>query len=223
MQPDDLGFSIHKSLFSPAECEAIIGSFSSSSLNRTRAGLRHLMSNSAVAALATDSRLISIAKERVGMNPVPFRATLFEKIDQANWLVPWHQDTALPLAKTFECANWGPWSRKGEIDYAHAPTWALSQIVALRLHIDASTSENGPLRVIPRSHFAGVLSDDEVLDYVQQHASMECLVPRGGVLAMSPLLIHSSSKTKNAAARRVLHIEYAESLHLNADIQLAIA
>lgn len=40
---------------------------------------------------------------------------------------------------------------------------------------------------------------------------------------MNPLLIHSSSKTKNAVARRVLHVEYAESLHLNADIQLAIA
>lgn len=49
--------------------------------------------------------------------------------------------------------------------YAHAPAWALSKVVALRLHFDDSNSENGPLRVIPGSHAHGVLTDGDVLHY----------------------------------------------------------
>jgi ectoine hydroxylase-related dioxygenase (phytanoyl-CoA dioxygenase family) len=96
-------------------------------------------------------------------------------------------------------------------------------VVALRVHLDASTHDNGPIRVIPGSHNAGVLSDEAVASYAADHDSVECLVGQGGVLAMRPLLIHASSKTRIGAPRRVLHIEYADSLALNGVIRLAIA
>jgi hypothetical protein len=48
-------------------------------------------------------------------------------------------------------------------------------------------------------------------------------VARGGVMAMRPFLIHSSPRGEIAASRRVLHIEYAESLTLGPKIQLATA
>ena len=134
----------------------------------------------------------------------------------------WHQDTALPLACRFEAAGWGPWSEKAGVLYAHAPAWALSRIVALRVHLDASARENGPLRVVPGSHEAGVLTDKEVFAYVRDHSQVECLAQRGGVLAMRPLLIHSSSKARASAPRRVLHIEYADSLDLEPGIRLAV-
>ena len=91
------------------------------------------------------------------------------------------------------------------------------------MHLDRSTADNGPLRVIPDSHLAGVLSDSEIHEYVKGHSHVECHASRGGVLAMRPLLIHSSSKAKNADRRRVLHIEYASSLNLGPGIQLAVA
>jgi hypothetical protein len=52
---------------------------------------------------------------------------------------------------------------------------------------------------------------------------LNCLVSKGGVIAMKPLLIHASSKTNDGEPRRVLHIEYATSLELAADIRLAVA
>src|SRR5260370_32686361 len=85
-----------------------------------------------------------------------------------------------------------------------------------------STSENGTLRVVPSSHKAGVLSDENVLDYVRAHRQVECTVPKGGALAMRPLLIHASSKAQTLSPRRVLHIEYADSLVLDEGILLAI-
>ena len=208
-------------MLSHRECDALIDALSDA--RRSRAGARHLMRNPAVAQLAADQRLLAIARVAVGPVAVPFRATLFEKSGKANWLVAWHQDTALPMESAFDAAGWGPWSEKEGIRYVHAPTWVLSRVIALRLHIDASTSENGPLRVIPGSHAAGVLTDERVLTYVRTRDQIECTVPKGGVLAMRPLLIHASSKAQNSNPRRVLHIEYADSLNLAAGIRLAIA
>jgi hypothetical protein len=43
------------------------------------------------------------------------------------------------------------------------------------------------------------------------------------VIAMRPLLIHASSKSRNDQPRRVLHIEYADSLELQPGLRLALA
>lgn len=221
MEPSSLGYAIEENVLSSGECDALLNGLSD--VQRTRAGARHLMTNPAVAALAADPRLVGLASRTLGSQATPFRATLFEKSSQTNWLVPWHQDTALPLTTSFDAHGWGPWSEKDGIIYAHAPGWALSRVVALRVHLDASTIENGPLRVIPYSHTSGVLSDEGVLEHVKKHPQVFCCVPRGGVLAMCPLLIHSSSKTRNADPRRVLHLEYADSLDLCDGVRLSVA
>jgi hypothetical protein len=219
----DSGYWVEEGVLSAGECDLLLNALSSYPVGRGRAGARHLMAHPAVAALTLDDRLLALARRDLGPGARPYRATLFAKSGRANWLVVWHQDTALPLAASFEQQGWGPWSRKAGITYAHAPTWALSRILALRVHLDASTSENGPLRVLPGSHAAGVLTDEEVFARAAQHKPVECLVGRGGVLALRPLLIHSSSKARLDAPRRVLHIEYADALELAPGIRLAVA
>jgi hypothetical protein len=113
----------------------------------------------AIREFATDRRLLEIAGAALATTPTPFRATLFDKSSDANWLVVWHQDTALPLHRRIDARDWGPWSVKAGVVYAHAPAGALSNVVALRVHLDDSTSTNGPLRVLPRTHRLGLLSD----------------------------------------------------------------
>ena len=176
-----------------------------------------------VAALAADARFVRLAAEALGGRAVAYRATLFEKSGRANWLVVWHQDTALPLASHVDSDEWGPWSRKAGVTYAHAPAWALERIVALRIHMDASTRENGPLRVIPGSHRGGVLTDEDVFLTARRRSPVDCVVGRGGVIMMRPLLIHASSKVKRDLPRRVIHIEYADRLDLAPGVQLAVA
>jgi ectoine hydroxylase-related dioxygenase (phytanoyl-CoA dioxygenase family) len=181
------------------------------------------MSNPDVSALVRSEALVQLAGEWLGGSAVPFRATLFEKTPGANWLIPWHQDTALPLARRFDAPGWGPWSEKSGVTYAHAPAWALLRVIALRVHLDRSGADNGPLRVIPGSHEAGVLSDREVSRWVSSVEPVSCLGSRGGVVVMRPLVIHASSKVLSDAPRRVLHIEYADSLGLADGIRLALA
>lgn len=167
--------------------------------------------------------MLDLARAVLGPEAFPFRATFFDKSPASNWLVVWHQDTALPLRERIDTSGWGPWSVKDGIAYAHAPTSALSQVVALRVSLDDSTLENGPLRVLPGTHRRGVMSDDDVHEVSAQAESVDCIVPKGGVLIMRPLLIHASSKSRSETPRRVLHVEYAASDLIAKPLHLAIA
>jgi ectoine hydroxylase-related dioxygenase (phytanoyl-CoA dioxygenase family) len=99
----------------------------------------------------------------------------------------------------------------------------LAGVVALRVHLDDSTAENGPMRVLPDTHRLGRLSDGRIAELVQSTAAVECLAPAGGVVALRPLAVHASSKSTSAVPRRVLHFEYATSVALGSGIELAFA
>ena len=219
----DVGFAIHDAVLAAHECDRLVASVEQESRRRGRAGARNLMARPFIAALANDERLLRIATRSLGSPAVPFRATLFEKSAAANWHVLWHQDRALPLAGHHESNDWGPWTHKAGVLYALAPAWALERVVALRLHIDDCVAHNGPLRVIPASHTTGVLSADVIRATVTQRHAKTCVVGRGGILAMRPLLLHSSMKARSANPRRVIHIEYADSLDLANGVRLCVA
>jgi ectoine hydroxylase-related dioxygenase (phytanoyl-CoA dioxygenase family) len=219
----DEGFSVVPAVFSAAEVRAISGMITATPLVRSRAGARHLMRHPEIERLALDRRLLSIARGFLGAEAVPFRATMFDKSQHQNWLVAWHQDTALPLRQRLDVSGWGPWSVKSGVLYAHAPATALDRIIALRLHVDDSRSDNGPLRVIPGTHRFGVLSDAEVGKQAQSIEPIECLVAAGGIVAMRPLIIHASSKAESDRSRRVLHIEYSDTVRIADSLELAIA
>jgi hypothetical protein len=220
MTPDS-GISIVPEVLTLSEVEDLSNALAKAPAGR--AGARHLMGFGPVSQLAQDSRLKALASSVLGFNAIPFRATLFEKSQRANWLVVWHQDTALPLQSRFEAEGWGPWSVKAGILYAHAPAQALTRVATLRVHLDSSSHDNGPLRIIPGSNQLGLLSDNAIASLVRSSTPVECLVPAGGVLVMRPLHVHSSSKAMSSDARRVLHIEYADSLHLDDAASLATA
>jgi ectoine hydroxylase-related dioxygenase (phytanoyl-CoA dioxygenase family) len=217
------GYAIVPQVVTADEIRRLLHSLEGLAAHRSRAGVRHLLNNPAVAECATDRRMLGIAQSVLGRDAFPFKATLFDKSPDANWLITWHQDTALPLREKLETPGWGPWSVKEGIAYAHAPAKALEQLVALRLHFDDSDMENGPLRVIPGSHCQGVLSDQQVENIVDKGEHVTCLVGQGGVIVMRPLIIHASSKSQSDKPRRVLHIEYATRDTVAAPLQLAIA
>lgn len=222
-QVEERGFAVIPGIFEEDRVTLLAETLAMADLRRSRAGVRHALRNDAVASLARDPQLFEIARDILGTNVFPFRATMFEKTADANWLVVWHQDTALPLRRRVETPDWGPWSVKEGVIYAHAPASALSQVLALRVHLDDSTSQNGPLHVLPATHMLGVLSDDAIHQLAQDITPVECCVPRGGVVAMKPLAVHSSSKSHSECARRVLHIEYAANPAIAGGLELAVA
>lgn len=215
------GYAVREGVFSEAECESVLSELSNY-VDISRAGVRNLMSVDVVARVATDERLRRLTEDLTGTMLTPFKAILFNKTGKANWLVAWHQDTALPIEQELTTGGWGPTSIKEGITFSHAPSDALNQILALRIHLDASTADNGPLRVIPGSHHHRI-SDDEFGDITNAGLHVELTVGRGGVIAMRPMLVHASSKCITEEPRRVLHIEYAQSLRIAEGITLAMA
>jgi ectoine hydroxylase-related dioxygenase (phytanoyl-CoA dioxygenase family) len=220
---NEYGFAIIPSVLADPDISKLEQTFASADVRRSKAGVRHALKHSPVAEMAHDERLLEIARRVLGTGAVPFRATLFDKSPNSNWLVVWHQDTALPLCERHETPGWGPWSVKDGVIYAHAPTAALAQVLALRIHLDNSTADNGPLRVLPATHKMGVLSDDAIHKLAEEVTNVDCLVPRGGVLAMRPMIVHASSKSRSEMSRRVLHVEYAASRFIENGLELAVA
>lgn len=220
---DERGFAIIPDVLGAVDLEPLIATLRHAGVQRSRAGVRHAMRFSCVSALASDERLLRSARSILGGGALPFKATLFDKSATANWLVVWHQDTALPFKNRRDMPGWGPWSVKDGVTYAHAPASALSRILALRVHLDDSTAENGPLRVLPGTHVHGVLTDTAIHDLSTKTKAVDCPVPMGGVLAMRPLIVHASSKSQIENSRRVLHIEYTDTAIIADGLELATA
>ncbi len=216
------GFAILPGVLSHEYLDRLLQEINELAPVRSRAGVRHALALAPVAKLARQPQMIDLAQEVLGPDAFPFRATLFDKSPTANWLVVWHQDTALPLRARIETPEWGPWSVKDGIPYAHAPTAALSKVLALRVHLDDSGTKNGPLRVLPGTHTLGVLTDDRVHEVANRITSVDCVAAKGAVVSMRPLIIHASSKSHEETPRRVLHIEYAASDSVEPPLQLAI-
>nr|WP_276091441.1 phytanoyl-CoA dioxygenase family protein [Pedobacter sp. JY14-1] len=86
------------------------------------------------------------------------------------------------------------------------PLPILHKCFTARIHLDDTNEHNGALRVIPGSHLDGI----QRLDDISKDTEVICAVPKGGVMIMKPLLMHSSSRTTNNKRRRVIHIEFCD-------------
>lgn len=215
------GFELVPEVFHGRRIDFMLEEIARLSPVRTRAGLRHALRLEPVLKIANDPALLNMASRILGPDTLPYRATLFDKSPASNWLVIWHQDTALPMRERANVSGWGPWSTKDGIAYAHAPADALSEVLALRVHLDDSTTHNGPLKVLPQTHNLGILCDDRLQELSKRIPAVECVCPKGGVVAMRPLIVHASSKSQNERPRRVLHIEYAASEFIASPLRLA--
>lgn len=220
---EEQGFAVLPAVFSSGEIIALLVALADLTQGNHGAGIRHVLHHPTVHMIAHDRRLMGIAQSILGIAAFPFRATFFNKSLDSNWLIAWHQDTALPLREKREMPGWGPWSVKQGVVYAHAPAAALKQVLALRLHLDGSVRENGPLRVLPGTHDLGVLSGDQVAQLAKERSPCECVVAKGAVLAMRPLIVHASSKAVSQEPRRLLHIEYAANETFGSGLTLAKA
>jgi hypothetical protein len=144
------GFPIHDSVFEVSARQDVVQGLDRADISRTKAGARHILRVPAVRGLASAPVLVDIAREYVGAGAFPFRATLFDKSPASNWLVTWHQDTALPLRQRRDAPGWGPWTTKGGVLHAIASAAALNRVVALRSISTTRRTRTGHCGCSPR-------------------------------------------------------------------------
>jgi ectoine hydroxylase-related dioxygenase (phytanoyl-CoA dioxygenase family) len=138
------------------------------------------------------------------------RSLYFDKTPDANWSVPCHQDLTICIRERRDVLGFTSWSIKEGIHHVTPPIEILEEILTIRIHLDDCGAENGPLRVVPKSHRYGKLSDERV-QKLRANEEVTCIVPKGGALLMRPLLLHASSRATSPNHSRVLHIEVTRS------------
>lgn len=136
------------------------------------------------------------------------RSILFDKTPDANWHVPWHQDTTIAVTEQRDTPGYGPWSLKEGVPHCRPPRHVLDAMFTIRIHLDDCDGENGPLRVIPGTHRRGLLSDADIAE-ASRAAHVECTTTAGRVVVLHPLVLHSSPRSSRPGHRRVLHVEFS--------------
>jgi hypothetical protein len=212
------GFAIVEKVLTPLQVDSLIFSLEkvdNSEGVRSRGGvfaLRNLLDASPkVRALASSQEIRNLVEPILGPNSFPVRGILFDKIPEANWKVPWHQDVTIAVQQRADVDEFGPWSMKAGVLHVQPPARILENMLSVRIHLDNCSETNGALKVIPGSHSKGKLPDEKVQALRESKLSYTCVVNAGGVLLMRPLLLHASSSSEEPAHRRVIHIDYAAS------------
>jgi ectoine hydroxylase-related dioxygenase (phytanoyl-CoA dioxygenase family) len=155
------------------------------------------------------SPIVPLARGVAGDKAQVVRSILFDKTEQTNWLVPWHQDATIAVREHLEVPGFGPWSMKDGEAHCRPPRNILDGVLVLRVHLDDVGADNGPLRVVPGSHAAGLLPAAEVDRVAKEATYVECCTKAGGVVLMRPHSVHASPKATRPQRRRVLHLEWS--------------
>src|SRR5882724_2163275 len=123
---------------------------------------RNLLSVPSVRALAISRPVREIMETVLGPECVAIRGIFFNKTRSSNWKVVWHQDLTIAVRERREVDGFGPWTLKAGVLHVQPPAEVMSGILAIRLHLDESAIDNGPLRVIAGSHSEGRLSAEQI-------------------------------------------------------------
>jgi hypothetical protein len=153
--------------------------------------------------------LDALACEALGAEAFLINALFFDKPPEANWKVPAHQDLMMPVAaEVAREPGFTGWTSKAGVPHVEPPVDVLAALVALRIHFDHATADNGALAVVPGSHLRGKLRDAD-LAALHPEQFIACEAATGDVLLIKPLVVHRSSPAVSPSHRRVLHVVYA--------------
>lgn len=168
--------------------------------------------------LIFNEKLKAVIQSNFGNNYFLVKSIYFDKPEQSNWFVAYHQDLTISVDKKVALDNFGPWTIKQNQFAVQPPIDILQHNFTIRIHLDDTDEDNGALKVIPKSHLKGIYRA-EIIDWTIERETI-CKVPKGGIMIMKPLLLHSSSKTTNNNKRRVIHIEFS-NIELPNELQWA--
>jgi hypothetical protein len=158
----------------------------------------------------------AIAREvaKFGVDGAPVRLVAFNKSDESNWGVPWHQDRVIALARNLECAGYSNWTAKDGVWHCEPPLALLEQMIFVRIHIDASDESNGAMELALGSHKLGAVPASSAGTIASTLPPELCRAGPGDVLIAKALILHRSQTALHASNRRALRVDYARRADL---------
>lgn len=162
-----------------------------------------------IGSLIFTDKLNDIIHEIFGQGYFVVKSIYFDKPEQSNWFVAWHQDLTISVDKKIELPGYSNWTNKHNQFAVQPPVNILEKNFTIRIHLDATDEKNGALKVIPGSHLQGIHRMEDV--NFQNENEQICKVNAGDIMIMKPLLCHASNRTTNNKRRRVIHIEFSKA------------
>lgn len=212
---EENGFTIIENVYSNKEVAAILALIENTATDKATFrksedlfAIRQFLKEVPTALLPIFNKtLVNYIQDFFGSNYFVVKSIYFDKPETSNWYVAYHQDLTISVDKKMNIDGYGPWTTKPNQFAVQPHVSVLENIFTIRIHLDDTTQENGALKVIPKSH-AKKIYRPETIDWTVEKETI-CKVPKGGVMFMKPLLLHSSGRTTKPQRRRVIHIEFS--------------
>jgi ectoine hydroxylase-related dioxygenase (phytanoyl-CoA dioxygenase family) len=207
------GFSVVNDVFTDAEVEALVQLIENANdehetfrKSKEVFAIRQFLKEIPHSArVIFNNKLKHIITTIAGADFFVVKSIYFDKPATSNWFVSYHQDLTISVDHKLDIPGFGPWTVKQHQFAVQPPVEFLERIITLRIHLDDTTAENGAIRLVAGSHLKKICRP-ETIDWTQEKEVI-CSVPRGAVMLMKPLTLHSSGRTTNNQRRRVIHIE----------------
>ena len=207
------GFSIIDGIYNDAEIDSILSCIENADQTNTTFrksadlfAIRQVVNEiPEILPFVFNDNLQRLISNILGNDYFIVKSIYFDKPENSNWYVAYHQDLTISVDKKAEIEYFVNWTKKQNQFAVQPPISVLENIVTLRIHLDETNSENGALKVIESSHSKGIFRP-ETINWEKEN-EVTCNVNKGGVMLMKPLLLHSSGRTTNSKKRRVIHIE----------------
>ena len=209
------GFTVINDIFSTEQIQEILAKIESADTTNSTfrksndifAIRQFLKEIPAIQKIVLGYKLRELITELFGQNYFVSKSIYFDKPEQSNWFVAYHQDLTISVDKKLALENFGPWTVKQNQFAVQPPLDFLENNFTIRIHLDNTDENNGALKVIPKSHLKGEYRAEKI-NWETETESI-CRILKGGIMIMRPLLMHSSSRTTNNTKRRVVHIEFS--------------
>ena len=184
--------------------------FDSATSDPTKAGQRLHASSFLKAALSEESSLLRAVRS-LAPQAVPVRVVAFNKSEDANWGVPWHQDRVIAVAEKHEVAGYKNWTKKSGTWHCEPPQSVLDEMLFVRVHLDGTDQSNGAMEIAVGSHSDGFVPSATAEETANSYPVETCIAKRGDVLILKMLTLHSSKPAQVQSGRRVLRVDFSPS------------
>ena len=176
-----------------------------------RGGVRNILDHPELEQIVRSEPIRCLVGQFLSAGAVCVRGILFDKTQENNWNLPFHQDTKIAVKAEHQVPGFNQFSEKEGVTHVCPPVDFLQRQIALRIHLDNCNSDAGPVKVVEGSDRLGLLSQSQIASLVESSTKTSCEGGVGSVLVFRSLLLHGSDRSTSTKRRRVLHLEFCDA------------
>ncbi len=147
--------------------------------------------------------------DQFGQGSKPTRVVSFNKSATKNWTIPWHQDRVITAPEKREQDGYKNWTNKNGQWHCEPPQSVLDAMVFVRIHLDKTTRDQGPMEIALGSHTFGIVPTQQCKQMAETCKTELCTANRGDVLVLKMLTLHRSIASNLPEDRRAIRADYA--------------